>query len=709
MELSPHEVALFYAFDAMGVLQLFQQRRCMDIASVGFALKHSHGLVAVAALACVLGSCLTVLLLRRLIQAHGRRKQVQLALTSIISGATIWSTHFIAMLAYQPGFEHGYQPILTVLSLGVAVLGMALANLILASGPGYPFFLISGATFGLTVSCMHYLGMSAYLLPGTLAWKPTTVTASITLGVLLGAAAHHRIAYPITKYCWIGGAVLMVLAICSMHFTGMAAFEVQLDPLIAVPPQVISDNTLAILIVAVTALILFVGFASATIETNVEYEAQNQLKHAVLHDGLTGLPNRLYLERKMNEFANSLIRDETNRVAVLTIDLNFFKEINDLHGHSAGDTVLKTVATRLSQSLQSDEFVARAGGDEFVALKRGFRRVEEVFAFADRMHGNIVEPVEIQYTSVSIGAAVGIATSVEDGQDIADLLKKSDIAMYRAKAEQETHICLFNSEMDQQSRDRLLLVNDMRQALANNEFELAYQFQNDLNSQEPVGFEALLRWNHPVRGRVSPADFIPVAEETGLIRDIGLWVLRTACAEAAQWKRPFSVAVNVAPQQLIQPSFLEQISDILMETRLSPERLELEITEASIIDDQVYTLKVMHKLQEMGIRIAMDDFGTGYSSLAMLQAFPFDKIKIDRSFVQDVHNNPKRAAIVRSTLLLAEAFSIPVLAEGVEREEELDFLRIAKCNAVQGFYFGQPMSLTELRAALDQVDVKKAS
>jgi EAL domain-containing protein (putative c-di-GMP-specific phosphodiesterase class I) len=252
--------------------------------------------------------------------------------------------------------------------------------------------------------------------------------------------------------------------------------------------------------------------------------------------------------------------------------------------------------------------------------------------------------------------------------------------------------------MDRQSKDRLLLIHDLRQAIAADQFELVYQLQNDLKTLDPVGFEVLLRWNHPTRGRVSPDEFIPIAEETGLIREIGHWVLRTACLEAASWVRPYQVAVNVAPQQMVQPSFVEDVMDILLEAGLSPERLELEITESSIIDDQAHTLKVMHQLKTYGVRIAMDDFGTGYSSLATLQTFPFDKIKIDRSFVQDVHKNAQSAAIVRSTLLLGSALQIPVLAEGVENKDELTFLQSENCASVQGFYFGKPMSQQEMRA-----------
>ncbi|MCV3273479.1 putative bifunctional diguanylate cyclase/phosphodiesterase [Roseobacter sinensis] len=664
--------------------------------------EHNHALVVLAGIICLIGSCLTVLLGRRLLAVSGPRRLIQLALTSVIGGATIWSTHFVAMLAYEPGIEHGYEPVATGVSLLVAVLGLLAANAVLSFAPKGVYTIVAGAIFGLTVSAMHYIGMSAYLLPGIILWDQSAVAVSVLLGAVLGAAAYHRMAFPVTSYCWLGGAAFMVLAICAMHFTGMSAIEIELSPLYTVPRQVVSDETLSLLIIGIMALVLLVGFAAVSIETNIEEEARGQLEQAALHDPLTDLPNRMHLNRKITELSTRLDNDAMERLGVLAIDLNMFKEVNDVYGHSAGDQVLATVGRRFASALEPDEFLARTGGDEFVAIKRGIRRPDQVAAFAERLHAAVVEPITTDAASVVIGASIGTATTVHDGRVLHDLLHKSDLAMYRAKMEPERHICPYNADMDRQSRDKILLISDLRQAIANDEFELAYQLQNDIQSLAPIGFEVLLRWNHPTRGRVSPSDFIPAAEESGLIREIGLWVLRTACFEAMTWPRPYKIAVNVAPQQLVQPSFLEHVSDILFESRLPPERLELEVTEASIIDDQAHTLRVMHRLKEMGIGIAMDDFGTGYSSLATLQTFPFDKIKIDRSFVQNVHLDDQRAAIVRATLLLGAALKIPVLAEGVEVEDELSFLRRERCDLVQGFYFGRPMSRDDLHRLFER-------
>ena len=660
--------------------------------------EHHYGLVAVAALICIIGSALSAHMSTRLTQWSGNRRLLQLPLAGLITGATIWSTHFIAMLAYEPGYDHAYEPVLTGVSLLVGILGSLAANAGLAFARGAVAPYLAGAIFGLTVSAMHYVGMRAYQLPGTIEWRLEPVVASVLLGTGLGAVCYALIA---RQFGGLRGriwpALVMFVAICLMHFTGMSAIEIRLNSSVEVPPKAMSETAMAILIFGVTGTILLIAIASASIEVNMEDETRNQLNHAAMHDPLTGMFNRMWLTRKLDALKLRLGENETARVAIMTIDLNLFKEVNDVYGHAVGDVVLNQVSRRLTRQLSEGECVTRVGGDEFVAIKEGFRRIEEVLSFAERLHAEIIEPIDLDEVSLRVGASIGIATTLEDGRDPGDLLHKSDIAMYRAKSEPDTPICMFNADMDRRSREKTQMVHDLRLALQREEFELVYQLQNALDTLAPVGFEVLLRWNHPARGRVSPDEFIPVAEETGLIRDIGRWVLREACREAAHWSRPYSVAVNVAPQQLVQPSFIEDVMDILMETGVSAERLELEITEASIIDDQAHTLKVMHKLKGLGIRIAMDDFGTGYSSLATLQAFPFDKIKIDRSFVQDVHKDAQRAAIVRSTLLLGAALDIPVLAEGVEVEDELSFLRGESCTSVQGYYFGKPMTRDDMR------------
>ena len=656
-----------------------------------FTQEHDFRFVALAAAICVVGSGLTLRFFGRLRQMPMQERVLHVALTGVIGGGTIWTTHFIAMVAYDPMVDHAYEPILTAASLFVAIVGVTAGLGLSAAAERGPLIEVGGAVVGATVACMHYLGMSAYQLPGRIVWDGELVAASVVLGVAFGALALNRVARPFGRYCWFGGVAAMTLAICLMHFVGMGAVGIELDPTAAVPEKLLSDELLTALVVAVMSLFLLVGLVAFHIEAQIERQAGARFHRATLHDALTGLPNRLHLNQSLENFERLIRSDVKARLAVLTLDLSRFKEINDVHGHAAGDAILKAIGARLADQLGDGEFIARAGGDEFVAAKYGYERLNEVEAFAERLAAQIVEPVRIGEAEVAPGVSIGVAAYPEHGDTVNSLLNNSDLAMYRSKEARIETVCFFEAEMDQQSRDQRELTHDLRLALAREEFELNYQLQNDVQTREPVGFEVLLRWNHAERGRVSPADFIPLAEKTGQIRPIGMWVLRTACREAATWTRPLRVAVNVAPQQLVQPSFVEHVSDILMETELDPTRLELEITEASIIDDQKNTLDVMHRLKAMGVRIAMDDFGTGYSSLASLRAFPFDKIKIDRGFIDGVHENEQNAAIVRSTLLLGGALKIPVLAEGVETEDELAFLRAENCAEVQGFLFGKPM------------------
>lgn len=672
-------------------------------------LEHDYWLVAAAAVVCVLGSVLTVQLSMRVADGQGIGRRLKICLTALIGGVTIWSTHFIAMLAYQPGVDHGYEPILTAGSLVVAVAGLVGAKHLLSDGQGAMRYLGGGGAFGFSVATMHYIGMSAYLLPGAIVWDFGLVLTSVALGSGLGALCYYRIVAQTGRFGWVGSAGLMVAAICAMHFSSMGAITIALDPRIAVPPAVLSDLVLTVVVMCVTAMILFVGFVALLVEKSIEREARDAIQRSTTHDALTGLPNRILLNAELDKIGTQLTTHPQSHLAVLTMDLNRFKEINDIFGHQTGDFILREVARRLSDTCTAGELVARTGGDEFIALKSDLTSADAAQDFAERLRDAVAAPLQLGEEGVVVRMAIGIATSVVDGRDLDGLLQKSDLAKYRAKSVRTDGICSFDPELERATLDRICLTDHLRRAIDQDELELYYQVQNDVATGDPIGFEALLRWNHPKRGMVSPGVFIPLAEETGLIQDIGRWVLRTACQEAATWAQPFSVAVNVAPQQLVADDFVDHLRSALAESALPPERLEIEITEASVIADKAQTLAVMHQIKAMGVRTAMDDFGTGYSSLATLQAFPYDKIKIDRSFVTDVHITHQRAAIVKATLLIGEALAIPVLAEGVETEGELMFLKSVGCHYVQGYYFGKPVSRDEIAPLVNPVALTKAS
>jgi len=412
-----------------------------------------------------------------------------------------------------------------------------------------------------------------------------------------------------------------------------------------------------------------------------------RISHLAHHDALTDLPNRSAFNAAL-DVRLERAQEASTSFAVLSLDLDRFKEVNDVFGHPVGDLLMRAAADRLAAEADG-AFVARVGGDEFMILMPDDVRRETALTLAERLVEVIGKELEVDDYLSQVGVSVGIAVYPDDGVDAATLLANADSALYRAKREGRGRVCFFESEMDRELRDRRLLQHDLRQALEQNQLLVYFQPQARMDG-EVIGFEALLRWNHPTRGFVPPDQFIPLAEENGLIIQIGEWVLREACREAASWPRPLQVAVNLSPVQFQAGDLERAIHQILLETGLAPTRLEVEITEGVLIGDFARALNLLRRLKALGIRIAMDDFGTGYSSLSYLQSFPFDKIKIDRSFISNLEATPQSAEIVRAVLSLAHALNIPVVAEGVETEAQRAFLEREACEEMQGYLVGRP-------------------
>jgi diguanylate cyclase (GGDEF)-like protein len=434
--------------------------------------------------------------------------------------------------------------------------------------------------------------------------------------------------------------------------------------------------------------------------------AESQIAYMAHHDALTDLANRVLFRERLDQALTSAKRHGAT-IAVLCLDLDRFKDVNDTLGHETGDLLLKAVSDRLRECVRDGDVVARLGGDEFAVLQLSAHEPQDCASLASRIINTVSMPYDLDGQEVVIGTSVGIALALEGSVAPDQLLKHADMALYRAKSDRRGTYRFFEPEMDAQLQARRLLEADLRKALANGEFELFYQPQVNIRENEISGFEALLRWHHRERGMVPPGEFIPVAEDIGLISSLGEWVIEQACVEAATWPESVKIAVNLSPVQFRSKTLVQSVSRALIESGLQPSRLELEITESVLLQDNDTTLATLHQFRELGVHIAMDDFGTGYSSLSYLRSFPFDKIKIDQSFVRELTSRADCLAIVQSITKLGSSLGMITTAEGVETEEQYLQLRAAGCTEVQGYYFGRPKPARELVFSL-RPEVRRA-
>jgi diguanylate cyclase (GGDEF)-like protein len=647
------------------------------------AQEHDRWLVLLAVAICMIGSAATVQLFCRIRAAAGVSRLGWIVLAAVGTGTMVWATHFVAMMAFHASAPVVLDPVLTLASLGAAIV-IAAPGLAIAAMRRRWSGAIGGGVIGLAIAIMHYAGMAAYRVDGIVSWDLRYVVASILLSVSLGMAAFHVLS---RSHRWRnpGGALLLTLAVASLHFIGMAAMRIAVIKL----GDGLSDLSMQTLAVttAVAALII-VGCAavSALIDGHTQSESYRRLRRMALHDGLTDLPNRASfrdeLERRLRMVGGM------PSMAVAMIDLARFKVINDTHGHHAGDQLLIALAARFAAMLRPGECVGRLGGDEFAAVV-SYTQPADISDFLSRLRQACDTPFVFERFTATIGAHIGVARAAHDGLTADELLAKADLAMYRAKTARAVAPCFYDAQMDDAIRLRRELVADLRDALAQQAFELHYQVQATA-AGEITGYEALVRWNHPVRGMIPPNSFIPLAENSGDIVPLSVWILRQACFEAALWPGRHVVSVNLSPLHLSDPQLVDTVRSALADTGLDPQRLCIELTESAIIDDRRYALEQLRALKAMGIAIALDDFGVGYSSLDVLRSFPFDRIKLDRSFVAEIEHDGQAVSILRSVTALGVTLGMSVLAEGIEQAAQLAIVTREGCVAVQGYLIGRP-------------------
>ena len=444
------------------------------------------------------------------------------------------------------------------------------------------------------------------------------------------------------------------------------------------------------------------GWVSTHEDITERHLAEASVLFMARHDALTGLPNRVMFRERVEQ-AIAMVGRGT-RFSVFCLDLDKFKEVNDTQGHPVGDAVLVAVAERLKACVREVDTVARLGGDEFAIMQVAVRQPEDAEVLASRIIEAFGQPLDVCGHRITVGSSIGVTVSTSDGSSYDALVREADIALYLAKTEGRGIARFFEPEMDARIQMRRLLEKDLQEAIARDEFELYYQPQVNLTTNKVTGFEALLRWHHPNRGFVSPADFIPLAEETGMIVAIGEWVVRTACFEAENWPADISVAVNLSPVQFRRGDIVGTVQTALVASGLRPDRLELEITESVFLGATSETMKVLQDFRAMGISVALDDFGTGYSSLSYLRSFQFNKLKIDQSFVRDLMTSKESMSIVRAVIGLGKSLGITTIAEGVETEAQLDKLRAKGCTQVQGYLFSRPKPASEVPAMIERVE-----
>jgi len=670
---------------------------------------YSPSLVVISLFVAILASYTALDLTGRIATAKGRAVHFWTAGGAFAMGIGVWSMHFIGMLAFDLPIALGYDITLTGLSLLTAILSSGFA-LWLVSQSRLPLWQLGfGAlVMGAGISAMHYTGMAAMRMQPGIDYDPMLFAVSLLIavgasGAALWIAFRLRLHTPYVSLIRGGAAIIMGIAIVGMHYTAMAAAQFPDGSFCGAATTGLNGKGLDSLVLVTTLAVLSIALLTSILDARLEArtadlahsltEANRELTQLALHDTLTGLPNRVLLADRIDQ-AMSRVKEQGGCFALMFIDLDGFKPVNDAFGHHMGDLLLREVALRLREDLRSQDTLARIGGDEFVLLVQLVSE-HDALSLAERQVGLVGRSFRVAEHDLQISASVGIALYPGNGHSAEELLMNADAAMYHAKGAGKNGYSFFDASMNSNARKQLQLLQELRNALDQQQFRLHYQPKFDASNGRAVGAEALLRWEHPTHGLLLPDKFIDLAEKTGLIIPIGDWVLNEACRQMREWfvlgYTHWRIAVNLSALQFCHAGLVQSVARALATHHLPANCLTLEITETTAMSDADASMTVLNELSQMGVDLSIDDFGTGYSSLMYLKRLPANELKIDRGFVRDLERDSDDAAIVSAIVALGQALGLRIVAEGVETDVQQDFLTQLGCDSLQGYLLGHPL------------------
>ncbi len=682
---------------------------------------YTLSLVLVSILVAILASYTALDLAGRIATARGRTMVMWICGGALSMGIGIWSMHFIGMLAFKLPIDLGFDISLTLLSLLVAVLSSGFA-LWLVSHQHVPVLhiLFGALAMGIGISTMHYTGMAALHMQPGIDYDPILFATSLVIAISASAAAlcialRLRRQTPYVRLARGAAAVIMGFAIVGMHYTGMAAANFPEGSYCGAALTGLRTDGLDKLVLITSLAVLTITLLTSILDARLEArtaqlaqslsEANRELTQLALHDTLTGLPNRILLADRIEQ-AMRKVDSQGGLFALMFMDLDGFKPVNDAFGHHVGDQLLRDVALRMRDNFHRHDTLARIGGDEFVLLVE-LEEIDDATTVASRQVALVNRPFSVQDHDLHVTVSIGISLYPGNGRTQQELLMNADAAMYHAKSAGKNGYSFFDASMNTNARNQLQLLQDLRVGLREGQFCLHYQPKFAADSGEPVGAEALLRWNHPREGLLMPDKFIGLAEKTGLIINIGEWVLNEACRQMRVWYDAgyshWRIAVNLSALQFSHAALVKTVASALAAHGLPANCLTLEITETTAMNDADASMIVLQKLSDMGVDLSIDDFGTGYSSLMYLKRLPANELKIDRGFVRDLEHDSDDAAIVSAIVALGRALDLRIVAEGVETSSQRNFLTRLGCDSLQGYLLGHPLPPDRFMADISAV------